>query len=195
MSVSDNSVNHQNGAFAPLCNYTSITLNAKRKRCLALLVSDIKRFSYPFIFCYSLTVWGKLLFWNIEQRWCQVLFGVCCFGLFLHRGLFVRSLGEPGRSRNESGMTVRGSSRRSRNKSGMTGFGGRPGIAQLISGILKATSGGCAWLCGLFTSSRGKPGRSRNESGMTGFGGCGWLRGLFLLGPGASSEGPGTSPG
>ncbi len=41
MSVSDNSVNHQNGAIAPLCNYTSITLNAKRKRCSALLVSDI----------------------------------------------------------------------------------------------------------------------------------------------------------
>ena len=99
--------------------------------------------------------------------------------------------GKLGRSRNESGMTVRGSSRRSRNKSGMTGFGGRPGIAQRISGILKATSGGCAWLCGLFTSSRGKPGRSRNESGMTGFG----LPWPFYLGPGASLEGPGTSPG
>ena len=55
MSVSDNSVNHQNGAIAPLCNYTSITLNAKRKRCLARLVSDIKRFSYAYILCFSFT--------------------------------------------------------------------------------------------------------------------------------------------
>ena len=44
------------------------------------------------------------------------------------------------RSRNEPGMTV----------CGCAPFVRRPGIAQRISGNLKATSGGCAWLCGLF---------------------------------------------
>ena len=77
------------------------------------------------------------------------------------RGLFVRSQGEPGRSRDEPGMT---------GFCGCAPFVRRPGIAQRISpsvvpenakhlsGILKTCSGGCVWLRGLFTSSRGKPG-------------------------------------